>query len=187
MLYCASHPRPSPIRITDTSATRLQSMATNTFALASNVFGIIVGGVSLITLAFGFHLHLPSNRIKHLQEVLDETEQIFKSALADGLLPQHKSTSDAERHLYQLRDRTMALRRRVYCVTTWVQDCKLVFKGVSSEIGNTCYELRKLRAVIITSSEAQRRNVSARRDAATSSPSSPPHVVISMDVLLQAM
>ncbi|KAH7882626.1 hypothetical protein F5I97DRAFT_1816261 [Phlebopus sp. FC_14] len=156
-------------------------MATNTFALASNVFGIIVGGVSLITLAFGFHLHLPSNRIKHLQELLDETEQVFKSALEDGLLPQHKCTSDVEHHLCQLRDHAMALRRRVYCVTTWVQDCKLAFKGISSEIGSTCYELRKLRAVIITSSEAQRRNISARRNAATSFASLPPHVVISMD------
>ncbi|KAH7882619.1 hypothetical protein F5I97DRAFT_1931209 [Phlebopus sp. FC_14] len=156
-------------------------MATNTFSLSSNVFGIIVGGVSLITLAFGFHLHLPSNRIKHLQEVLDETEQIFRSAVQDGLLPQHEFTSDVERHLYKLRDRAMALRRRVYCATTWVQDCKLLFRGVSSEIGKTRSQLKKLRAVIITSSEAQRRNISVRRDAATSSASSPSHVVISMD------
>ncbi|KAH7882634.1 hypothetical protein F5I97DRAFT_290401 [Phlebopus sp. FC_14] len=113
-------------------------MATNTFSLSSNVFGIIVGSVSLITLAFGIHLHLPNNRIKHLQEVLDETEQIYRSALQDGLLPQHEFTSKVERQLYKLRDYAMALRRRVYCATTWVQDCKLLFRGVSSEIGKTC-------------------------------------------------
>ncbi|KAH7882612.1 hypothetical protein F5I97DRAFT_288942 [Phlebopus sp. FC_14] len=81
----------------------------------------------------------------------------------------------------RLRDRAMALRHRVYCVTTWFQDCKLLFKRVSSDIGSTCHQVKELRAEIVSSSEAQRRNISARRHAATSSASSPPHVVISMD------
>ncbi|KAH7887438.1 hypothetical protein F5I97DRAFT_1925882 [Phlebopus sp. FC_14] len=57
----------------------------------------------------------------------------------------------------------------------------LVGDTVSSEIGQACRDAKELRAAIVTSSEAERRNLSARRDAATSSASSPSHVVISMD------
>ncbi|KAH7888239.1 hypothetical protein F5I97DRAFT_1966630 [Phlebopus sp. FC_14] len=153
----------------------------NSFSFYSNVFGIIVGSVSLITLAFGFCMHLPSKKIKYLEALLDETENIFKSALQDSLLPQQEFTSEVEDCLCELREHTRLLRLRVYCVTTWVQDCKELFKGVSAEIGKTCYQVRLLRAAIVTSSEAERRNQSALRDAATSSASSPSHIVISMD------
>ncbi|KAH7887476.1 hypothetical protein F5I97DRAFT_1860737 [Phlebopus sp. FC_14] len=160
-------------------------MDDNAFSIYSNVFGIFVGSVSLITLAFGFCMHLPSNRIKHLDALLDETDKIFRSALEEGLLPQQKSES-IEDHLSDCRERTMDLRSRVLCVTTWFQDCKELVMGVSADIGKTCYELRKLRAEIITSSEAQRRNLCAIRDATTSTASSPSHVVIAMDSIPMA-
>ncbi|KAH7889165.1 hypothetical protein F5I97DRAFT_1923732 [Phlebopus sp. FC_14] len=151
------------------------------FAFYTNVFGIIVGSVSLITLAFGFHVNLPSNRMKTLEILLDETDKIFNSALEDGLLPEQEFIYKVKCHLYQLREDTMLFRLRVYCVTTWLQDCKELLKGLSVAIGKTCYELRKLRAAIVTSSEAQRRNLCATRDATTSSASLPSHIVISMD------
>ncbi|KAH7887370.1 hypothetical protein F5I97DRAFT_1925826 [Phlebopus sp. FC_14] len=152
-------------------------MDDNAFSIYSNVFGIVVGSVSLITLAFGLHMHFPSKKIKYLESVLDETEKLFQSALEDGLLPQHKFTSWVEARLYQLREDTMLLRPRAYRATTWVQDCKELLKGLSLAIGKVCYQVRELRAEIITSSEAQRRNLSARRNAATSSASSSSHVI----------
>ncbi|KAH7887441.1 hypothetical protein F5I97DRAFT_829169 [Phlebopus sp. FC_14] len=155
-------------------------MNDNSFSVSSNIFGIIVGSVSLIALAFGLHVNLPSRKIKYLESILDETEKLFQSVLEDGLLPQQEFTSKVENHLYQLREDTIFFRRRVYCVTTYVQDWKELVKGLSSEIGQACHDVKQLRAAIVTSSEAERRNLSARRRAATSSASSPSHV-ISMD------
>ncbi|KAH7889160.1 hypothetical protein F5I97DRAFT_1802028 [Phlebopus sp. FC_14] len=156
-------------------------MATNAFSFFSNVFGIIVGSVSLIALAFGLHMHLPSQRIKYLKSILDETDDIFKSAVEDGLLPEQRFTSKTANRLSQLREDTMTLRSRAYCATTWVQVCKELLKGLSPDIGRTCHDVKKLRAEIITSSEAERRNLSSRRDATPSSASSSSHVVIVMD------
>lgn len=53
----------------------------------SNIFGFIAGGVSLL----GFFVavcrpQLPSNKIKVLENLLHETENIFNQAVEDGLL-----------------------------------------------------------------------------------------------------
>ncbi|KAH7887340.1 hypothetical protein F5I97DRAFT_819440 [Phlebopus sp. FC_14] len=155
----------------------LITMNDNSFSFSSNVFGIIVGGMSLIALAFGLHMHLPSKRIKYLESILDETDTLFKSALEDGLLPEQNFTSRAADRLSKLRERTLVLRPRAYHATTWVQVCKELLKGLSLNIGKICYQVEELRAEIITSSEAQRRTLSARRDAATSSASPSSHVI----------
>ncbi|KAH7890278.1 hypothetical protein F5I97DRAFT_1922604 [Phlebopus sp. FC_14] len=150
-------------------------MDCNAFSFYSNVFGIIVGSTSLIVLAFGFHLHLPTNKMKTLDVLLDETDKILRSVLEEGLLSQQRFGRSVEYRFSSLQKQSMDLRSRVYCVTTWAQDCKGFVQGVSADIGRTCYELKMLRAEVITASEAARRNLCAVGDATTSSttPSSP--------------
>ncbi|KAH7887439.1 hypothetical protein F5I97DRAFT_828240 [Phlebopus sp. FC_14] len=122
-------------------------MNDNSFSVSSNIFGIIVGSVSLIALAFGLHVNLPRKKIKYLESILDETEKLFWSVVDDGLLPQQKFTSQAEDQLHRLREDTMYFRRRVYCVTTWVQDWKELLKGLqcsSLKIGNSTIDNNKI-------------------------------------------
>ncbi|KAH7890106.1 hypothetical protein F5I97DRAFT_1777765, partial [Phlebopus sp. FC_14] len=122
-----------------------------------NVFGIISSSVSLLILAFGFHAYLPGNKIKNLEVLLDETDKIFKCALEEGLLPQQEFRSRIEHRLYTLRDDTRVLRSRAYRATTWVQDCKQLFSGLSSAIGETSFQLKELRAEVVVSTLGKRR------------------------------
>jgi hypothetical protein len=53
----------------------------------SNIFGFVVGGISLLGFVVAvFRPHLPSNKIKTLETLLHETENIFKAAVEAGLL-----------------------------------------------------------------------------------------------------
>ena len=62
-------------------------MNTTLFAFYSNVFGLVVGGVSLLSLAVAVcRPHLPSNKIKTLETLLHETEDTFRAAVEAGLL-----------------------------------------------------------------------------------------------------
>jgi hypothetical protein len=57
------------------------------FAFYSNVFGLVVGGISLLSLVIAVcRPHLPSNKIKILENLLHETEDTFRDAVEAGLL-----------------------------------------------------------------------------------------------------
>ena len=62
-------------------------MPTSTFSIFASVFGFVVAAIS--SLAFIVNVsrsHLPSNKIKELESLLDKTETCFKKAIEDGLL-----------------------------------------------------------------------------------------------------
>lgn len=62
-------------------------MSNTSFSFYSNIFGFIVGGVSLLGFVVRLcRTHLPSNKIKTLEALLHETENTFRSAVEDGLL-----------------------------------------------------------------------------------------------------
>ena len=69
------------------SSSQAYSMSNSSFAYSSNVFGFVAGGISLL----GFMIalcrpHLPSNKIKTLENLLHETENTFNEAVEAGLL-----------------------------------------------------------------------------------------------------
>lgn len=69
------------------SSSQEYSMSNSSFSYSSNVFGFVAGGISLL----GFMIalcrpHLPSNKIKTLENLLHETENTFNEAVEAGLL-----------------------------------------------------------------------------------------------------
>ncbi|KAH7889229.1 hypothetical protein F5I97DRAFT_490257 [Phlebopus sp. FC_14] len=117
-------------------------MNNNTFSFYSNVFAFVMGGISLVGLAFSLtRPHLPSNKIKMLQALLEETEKIYVSAIEEGLLLDACFSDTTKTQLSGLQRETHELRVRVYGVTTFLQDCALMLSGLSKSIGDTCTKL----------------------------------------------
>jgi hypothetical protein len=56
-----------------------------------NLFSFSVGVLALVSTVFSMVMflrgQLPSARMKHLDELFDETNTIFQKAISDGLLP----------------------------------------------------------------------------------------------------
>lgn len=62
-------------------------MGFSTFSIFSSIFGFIVAATSLFAFLINIcRSRLPSNRIKELESLLDETDTFFKKAVEDGLL-----------------------------------------------------------------------------------------------------
>lgn len=94
-------------------------MNNSSFSFYSNVFGFVVGGVSLL----GFVVaacrpHLPSNKIKMLESLLHDTESALNEAVEAELLV-HEFIERAEDRL-----------------TGWVQH-HLCFKGLTRSFCQT--------------------------------------------------
>ena len=62
-------------------------MGTSTFSIFSSIFGLIVATASLFLVLVNIcRSYLPSNKIRELESLLDETETFFKKTVDDGLL-----------------------------------------------------------------------------------------------------
>ncbi|KIJ20446.1 hypothetical protein PAXINDRAFT_7684 [Paxillus involutus ATCC 200175] len=119
------------------------------FSFYSNVFGLVVGGVSLIVLVFAFcRSQLPSNKIKVLDELLDETQALVSSYVEKGYLPE-EVRANIERRLVRLGEDTFDLRSQAYRATTFTEDYTGFFAGLSLAIGRACLEVKRLRAEVI--------------------------------------
>ncbi|KAI9458230.1 hypothetical protein HD554DRAFT_2140266 [Boletus coccyginus] len=132
-------------------------MNNSLFSLYSNIFGFVVGGISLLGfIVTVFRPHLPSNKIKTLETLLHETEDIFNEAMEARLLI-HEFIERTEHRLTVLKEHTRSLRIRVYNATTLRQDYMELLRGTSKVIGRTYQSVKNLRAEIVTSSEERRR------------------------------
>lgn len=75
-------------------------MTTSTFSIFSGIFGFIVAAISLLTFVINIcRSHLPSNKIKVLESLLEETETCFNKAIEDGLLTELLFVHRTERRL----------------------------------------------------------------------------------------
>jgi len=111
----------------------------------------------MIVLVFGFcRSQLPSNKIKVLEELLDETQALFSSYAEEGYLPEESVKADIERRLARLRDETLELRSQVYRATTFAQHSTGFFAGLSLTIGRVCSQVKLLRADVISKSDIER-------------------------------
>ena len=75
-------------------------MNISTFSIFSSIFGFIVAAISLFAFLINIcRSHLPSNRIKELESLMDETETFFAKAVEGGLLIEPGFVQQTERHL----------------------------------------------------------------------------------------
>lgn len=73
---------------------------TATFSLFSSIFGFIVAAISFLAFVVNIcRSHLPSNKIRILESLLDETEACFRKAIEDGLLTEPSFVLRTERGL----------------------------------------------------------------------------------------
>ena len=75
-------------------------MASNTFSFFCSVFGSVTAAISLFALIIKVcRAQLPSNKIKALLSLLDETESLFQKCIEDGLLIELTFIRETEGHL----------------------------------------------------------------------------------------
>ncbi|KAG2127099.1 hypothetical protein DEU56DRAFT_701819, partial [Suillus clintonianus] len=115
-----------------------------------NVFGLCIGAATILGVLLGFlRSHLPSQRIKELEELLEETQGLYESAVEDGLLPDVMLRSQMGERLVVLREGMLELRSRAYNATTLLKDYQEFFRGLSYDIGVACCDMKELRASVI--------------------------------------
>lgn len=98
-LICRNDPRTQLIFSAPTASTSvvqllpdpidqtISSMNDTLFSFSANIFGFVVGGISLLGVIVAVcRPHLPSNKIKTLEALLHETEDDFEEAVEAGLL-----------------------------------------------------------------------------------------------------
>ncbi|KAG1733118.1 hypothetical protein EDB19DRAFT_1639877 [Suillus lakei] len=128
-------------------------MDNNVLSFYSNVFGLFIGATSILGVLLGFcRSHLPSQRIKELEELLGETHGLYESAVEDGFLPDDMLRRQMGERLAVLREASFNLRSRAYSATTLFKEYQEFFKGLSYSIGVTCCDVKELRASVIVSS-----------------------------------
>lgn len=133
------------------------------------MFGFFIGATTILGCLLGFcRSHLPSQRIKELEELLGETQLLYESAVEDGLLPDGMLRSQmgerlavyiqslwqriaSDGILSSLREATLTLRSRAYSATTWLKEYQEFFRGLSYSIGVACCDVKEIRASVIVS------------------------------------
>ncbi|KAG1733351.1 uncharacterized protein EDB91DRAFT_640668 [Suillus paluster] len=160
-------------------------MENNGLSFYSNVFGLFIGATTILGILLGFfQSHLPSQRIKELEELLEETQGLYESAVEDGLLPEDMLRSQMGERLAVLREATLELRSRAYSATTLLKDYREFFRGLSYDIGVACFHVKELRASVITTSEAERRRTGVYRGNYSTVPqvAAPPQISCAVEM-----
>lgn len=69
----------------------------NAFLFYSNVFGLFIGATTMPCILLGFcRSHLPNQRTKELEELLGETQDLYASAVENGILPDFETQAKQE-------------------------------------------------------------------------------------------
>ncbi|KAH0840355.1 hypothetical protein J3R83DRAFT_1377, partial [Lanmaoa asiatica] len=104
----------------------------------------IVAAISFLAFVFNIcRSHLPSNKIKVLESLLDETEMCFKRAIEDGLLTELTFVQWAECRLTVLQYKWFAIPGRAYNAISLCKDYIKLLSGTSLSIGT----LQKVRSL----------------------------------------
>ncbi|KAL6300715.1 hypothetical protein BKA93DRAFT_508246 [Sparassis latifolia] len=134
-----------------------------TLKLNFNNFSFIVGVLGLITLlppllAILIYI-LPSCRQKDLDEVLRDTESLWRIILEEGLFQGSPFVQITEHKLAQFRLRATNLRMDTYRATNVFQDMRGIVSGLSLNITILCGQVKSLRATISTTTAEERKRL----------------------------
>ncbi|KII83274.1 hypothetical protein PLICRDRAFT_58489 [Plicaturopsis crispa FD-325 SS-3] len=141
-------------------------MAVISFSTFSAYIGVVSGLIALLSTVFAVYFcrfHLPSTRIKHLEDLLKDTESIYNSGVESNLLPSHSFRRDAQARLISLQYEMYRHRQRAHRAFSLRQQWAEFFKGLSSEINRTCDKVKVLRADVNDACEAERFHLSDAR------------------------
>ncbi|OSC97550.1 hypothetical protein PYCCODRAFT_1471729 [Trametes coccinea BRFM310] len=127
-----------------------------------------IGIVSLVllvpTVVHFIRTQLPSRRLRILLDLLSDTDVLFAATIEEGLLKEHENFT-YQRHLTALRNRTEAVRARVYAGRGCGDDFSNLLQGLTRRINYLCEKVQEVRMSISTTSmrERERRRIAAAR------------------------
>ncbi|KAH9888328.1 hypothetical protein C8Q73DRAFT_180953 [Cubamyces lactineus] len=134
--------------------------------LGFNVWGAVaavVGTAALIPVIHAwFNTHLPRALLPTLSSILQETQESFVTGLREGLF-----TDDTE--LYHFHNRIRAIKRQVgearaeaLEATSWRQDVRNWYTGLSSKISHLCRNIDDIRAKLARTQSNKRKLLEAQ-------------------------
>ncbi|KAF9463065.1 hypothetical protein BDZ94DRAFT_1259982 [Collybia nuda] len=127
---------------------------------ASNIFSFFLGGLALISAITSTILYyrafLPTAQMKILDDLLRETKDIYVKAEAEGLLPGTLFRRQVCQQLTCFERSSDNLREDAYQATTPVDEYIGLMKGLSSKIIRISHDVKKLRSLLITTSQLER-------------------------------
>ncbi|GBE85437.1 hypothetical protein SCP_0706240 [Sparassis crispa] len=105
------------------------------------------------------YFSLPVRRQKYLDELLIETEKMWRMAVEDGLLIDSLFARKTERNLANLHTQADDLRTETYHATTLYHQVKGALTGLSFKIICLCGRVVDLRATISTTTTEERKRL----------------------------
>ncbi|EPQ58921.1 hypothetical protein GLOTRDRAFT_135928 [Gloeophyllum trabeum ATCC 11539] len=127
---------------------------------AADIFGYVTGAVSFVVLMItGSRTLLPSVKIKQLDEILDDTEKTLRSVVEDGFINDQRVVRMMYQSLTSIQKRSRHLRARTKCATSLWKEWHEFFQGLSRTIVGCIEEAKDLRALVISTSEEERRRL----------------------------
>ncbi|KAL6303406.1 hypothetical protein BKA93DRAFT_788346 [Sparassis latifolia] len=129
------------------------------FDILGLVFGI-VGFLGSIPVFLAIVLsQLPSQKLKELDEVLVETEAMWRSILEAGLFAGKPFKEKTTQKLSSLRCRADNLRLQAHCAASIFQEIRAMFGGLSWNISYVCLGVKRLRANISSSTAEEKKRM----------------------------
>ncbi|KII83291.1 hypothetical protein PLICRDRAFT_454097 [Plicaturopsis crispa FD-325 SS-3] len=100
--------------------------------------------------------HLPTARLRRLDELIKETQDILNDATEGDCLPDWVIVEDVRRRLVNVRADTHIYRRRVYRASNFPKQYGEFFRGLSFSIGRTINEVKSIRMKLVDAIELRR-------------------------------
>ncbi|EGO28000.1 hypothetical protein SERLADRAFT_383910 [Serpula lacrymans var. lacrymans S7.9] len=129
----------------------------------SDIFGYIAGASFLIALGGSLvESHLPNARMRLLEEVFKDTEAILHSLGRQWWNKAFYLTHTSPRNwnsVSALQVKSSELRVRTVCATTPWKEYTEFCSGLSRSIGTCLQQVKELRALVVSTTEAERRRL----------------------------
>ncbi|KAF9001764.1 hypothetical protein BDQ17DRAFT_1409906 [Cyathus striatus] len=138
---------------------------------SADMFNYAVGVLAVVSTmssaVFFYCSYLPGAQIKVLDALLQDTWNIYKDAEINGALPLEPELSELRSFLAKLEDSARGIRQQAYHATSFTDENKTMWKGLSRRIGGQKRLVRRFRSRLITASEECRREILQSLENAT--------------------
>ncbi|OSD00977.1 hypothetical protein PYCCODRAFT_560466 [Trametes coccinea BRFM310] len=142
--------------------------------LAFNIWGVVssvLGTIALTPVFLGWlKPRLPTSMIADVLDIYKETQDLFATALRDGLITNPDEMNHFKANLLDATISVDRLRAEVYLIETWRQDLSKWWRGLSGRIWILRENLNSVRAELAQRSSNERLKLAAQiRKSETSS------------------
>ncbi|KII83298.1 hypothetical protein PLICRDRAFT_454326 [Plicaturopsis crispa FD-325 SS-3] len=119
-------------------------MSSEWVSSTANITGIATGILALLGFVF-YRDHLPTARLKRLDELMKETQEILDEAVEEDILPDLAAREDIQRRLRCVRADAHEHRQRTYRAVSFVKQYREFLRGLSWSIEHTCRKAERIR------------------------------------------